>query len=88
MNNYFIPNFLPNKSSKLILPAGLNNLNNLVTNQITKIKITNKLSTLTQLMIKHLNIVLNLLKTIKILFFMLLRIFMFFSDSFMLYMKE
>jgi len=88
MNNSFIPNFLPNKSSKLILPAGLNNLNNLVTNQITKIKITNKLSTLTQLMIKHLNIVLNLLKTIKILFFMLLRIFMFFSDSFMLYMKE
>jgi hypothetical protein len=88
MNNYFIPNFLPNKSSKLILPAGLNNLNNLVTNQITKIKITNKLSTLTQLMIKHLNIVLNLLKTIKILFFMLLKIFMFFSDSFTLYMKE
>jgi hypothetical protein len=88
MNNFFIPNFLQNKSSKLILPVGLNNLNNLVTNQITKIKITNKLSTLTQLMIKHLNIVLNLLKTIKILFFMLLRIFIFFSDSFMLYMKE
>jgi hypothetical protein len=88
MNNSFIPNFLQNKSSKLILPAGLNNFNNLLTNQITKIKITNKLSTLTQLMIKHLNIVLNLLKTIKILFFMLLRIFMFFSDSFMLYMKE
>jgi hypothetical protein len=76
MNNSFIPNCIQNKSSKLILLVGLNNMNKIVTNQITKIKIINKLLTLIQLMIKHLNIVLNLLKTIKILFFMLLRIFM------------